>query len=228
MTYTISSTAPTVTPKTTSTGSSSSSTGSDAASLTTNYSTFLNLLTAQVKNQDPLSPMDTTQWTNQLVQYSSVEQQLKANQYLATIAANNTSGSMNSAVSYIGKTVSAASNSSMLSNGSATWDYNLGSTAGSATATISDTSGTTVWSGPLSDLDKGDHTFSWDGKNAGGTAQPSGYYNLSVSAKTASGTAIDSTVSLSGTVTSAEDQNGTVMLKIGNSEVPMSTITKVS
>lgn len=211
--------------RTTSTNSTSIT---DGASLAGNYSTFLGLLTAQIRNQDPLSPMDTTQWTNQLVQYSSVEQQLKANQYLAQMAGNNTGTSMNSAVGYIGKTVSAASNSSMLSGGEAKWDYSLGVTASKVTATISDTNGKTIWTGDLSELEKGDHTFTWDGKDTAGKAVPDGYYNLKIDAKTGTNTSVDTTISLSGVVTSAQNVNGTIMVKVGKSEVPLATITKVS
>ncbi len=231
MSYTISDSAtylPSKATTPTSGASGTSSTSSDASTITGNYQTFLSLLTAQIKNQDPLSPMDTTQWTNQLVQYSSVEQQLKGNQYLEQIAANNQSGSMDSAVAYIGKTVSAQSSNANLQDGQASWDYNLGASAGSATATITDTNGNTVWSGALSDLSSGTHTFTWDGKNAAGTAEPSGYYSLSVTAKTASGADVDTNVGVSGVVSSAENVNGTVMVKVGNSEVPVTSITGVS
>ena len=229
MSYTISDSA-TYKPSAATTGSSTSgsSTASDASTLTGNYQTFLSLLTAQIKNQDPLSPMDTTQWTNQLVQYSSVEQQLKGNQYLEQIAANNKAGSMDSAVSYIGKTVSADSSTATLKDGQASWDYTLGATSAKATATITDTSGNTVWSGALSDLSAGDHSFTWDGKNAAGVAEPAGNYSLSVTASTSSGADVDTAVGLSGVVTSAETVDGTVMVKVGNSEVPVTSITKVS
>jgi len=91
MSYTISPNATNVTNTSNSANNSSSSNSSnslanDAATVGANYNTFLNLLTAQIQNQDPLSPMDTTAWTTQLVQYSSVEQQLQANQYLSQIA----------------------------------------------------------------------------------------------------------------------------------------------
>ncbi len=230
MSYTISDSA-TYKPSAATSGSSASgtsSTASDASTLTGNYQTFLSLLTAQIKNQDPLSPMDTTQWTNQLVQYSSVEQQLKGNQYLEQIAANNKAGSMDSAVSYIGKTVSADSSTATLKDGQASWDYTLGATSAKATATITDTSGNTVWTGALSDLSAGDHSFTWNGKNAAGVAEPAGNYSLSVTASTSSGADVDTAVGLSGVVSSAETVDGTVMVKVGNSEVPVTSITKVS
>jgi flagellar basal-body rod modification protein FlgD len=229
MGYTISDTA-TYTPidpsKTTKSGSSIS----DASSLGTNYSTFLNLLTAQVRNQDPLSPMDTTQWTNQLVQYSSVEQQLKGNQYLAQIAGNNSAGSMNAAVSYIGKTVTAATDTATLKDGAATWNYDLGAAAGSAKLSVLDSAGKVVWTGDAASagLAKGTNSFTWDGKNSAGKAAAAGDYTLTVEAKTASGAKIVSSVSLSGAVSSAENIDGTIVLKVGNTRVPMSAVTKVS
>ena len=229
MGYTISDTA-TYTPidptKTTKSGSSIT----DTSSLGANYSTFLNLLTAQVRNQDPLSPMDTTQWTNQLVQYSSVEQQLKGNQYLSQIASNNSAGSMNAAVSYIGKTVTAATDTVTLKDGTATWNYDLGATAGSAKLSVLDADGKVVWTGDAASagLAKGTNSFTWDGKNSAGKAVAAGDYTLTVEAKTASGTTIASSVSLSGAVSSAENIDGTIVLKVGNTRVPMSAVTKVS
>lgn len=229
MGYTISDTA-TYTPIDPSKTSKSSNSITDASSLGTNYSTFLNLLTAQVRNQDPLSPMDTTQWTNQLVQYSSVEQQLKGNQYLAQIASNNSAGSMNAAVSYIGKSVSVATSAATLKDGSASWNYDLGTTAGSAKLSVLDSTGKVVWTGDAASagLAKGTNTFAWDGKNSAGKAAPEGNYTLTVEAKTASGAKIDSSISLSGVVSSAENIDGTIVLKVGNTRVPMSAVTKVS
>ena len=208
------------------TGSTANDNG--AASITSNYSTFLNLLTAQIKNQDPLSPMDTTQWTNQLVQYSSVEQQLKANQYLQTIANAGSSGSLNTAVGYIGKTVTATQDTSTLANGSANWNYNLGATASKAVLSVVNSAGTTVWSGSPSDMTKGDHTFTWDGKDSAGKAVTDGDYTLKISATTSAGATVDTTIGVSGTVTSAENVSGSVVLKVGNTSVPVANITSVS
>lgn len=229
MGYTISDTA-TYVPIDTSKPSKSTNSITDSSSLGANYSTFLNLLTAQVRNQDPLSPMDTTQWTNQLVQYSSVEQQLKGNQYLAQIASNNSAGSMNAAVSYIGKTVSVATDTATLKDGSATWNYDLGATAGSAKLSVLDADGKVVWTGDAAStgLAKGANSFTWNGKTSAGKAAPAGDYTLTVEAKTASGTKIASSISLSGLVSSAENIDGTIVLKVGNTRVPMSAVTKVS
>ena len=211
----------------TQTPAAGSATAADAATLTGNYTTFLNLLTAQIKNQDPLSPMDTTQWTNQLVQYSSVEQQLKANSYLEKIANGSGTSDMNAAVSYIGKTVSADQQTATLADGAASWDYSLGATATSATLTITDAQGNKVWSDNAPDLGKGLHSFAWNGKDSAGHTVPDGDYTLNIAASNGS-TAVDAGVGISGTVTSAENNGTDVVLKVGNSTVPLSSIIKVS
>ena len=211
----------------TQTPASTSATAQDAANLTGNYTTFLTLLTAQIKNQDPLSPMDTTQWTNQLVQYSSVEQQLKANSYLEQLVNSGTAGQMNSAVSYIGKTVASDQPQAALSGGAATWNYNLAAPATSATLTISDADGNAIYAGPAPDLTTGTHTFTWDGKDSTGAQAPDGDYTLKITASNGS-TGVDAGVGVSGIVTSAENVDGSVVLKVGNTAVPLSSVTKVS
>ncbi len=231
MSYTISPNATTVSNTTNSSATSGSSSSSsdlstDATTITSNYSTFLNLLTAQIQNQDPLSPMDTTQWTNQLVQYSSVEQQLKANQYLSQIAAGSTAN-MSNAVAYIGKTVTASTDTATLANGSASWDYNLAGAASNVTLTVKDTSGNVVYSG-AGETGQGDHTFDWDGSSANGNKLTSGDYTLSITSTDGAGNAIDNTVGISGVVSSAQDSSGTVMLTVGNTEVPLSDVTGVT
>src|SRR5579863_9689138 len=72
-----------------------------------NYDTFLTLLTTQLKNQDPLSPLDTNQFTQQLTQMTGVEQQLLSNQLLQQLVNQNQGGGLTSAVGLIGKNVTA-------------------------------------------------------------------------------------------------------------------------
>ena len=202
-------------------------TAADSSKFSTDYSTFLNLLTAQIKNQDPLSPMDTTAWTAQLVQYSSVEQQLKANGYLETIASNNTQNSMNAAVGYIGKTVTADQSIASLKDGKTDWQYALSGEASKATLSVTDSSGKVVWSGTAPDLMAGIHDFSWDGKDSSGKALPEGQYQLSIKASNAAGD-VSAAIGVTGVVSSAADVDGTVVLKVGNTSVPLSDVTSVS
>ncbi len=207
-----------------------SGTGSTTPSkgITADYNTFLNLLTAQIQNQDPLSPMDTTQWTQQLVQYSQVEQSLKTNEYLKTIAGNS-GNSMSSAVSYIGKTVSTTDPTATLNNGSAAWNYNLGDDAASATLKVTDSNGNILYSETNTDVASGDHSFTWDGKTSSGKTMTSGDYKLTVTATDASGNAVKTSSGVTGTVTSASTaSDGTVQIKVNGSTVPLSSVTSVS
>jgi len=211
----------------TSSTSNTTKTAADASKFSTDYTTFLNLLTAQIKNQDPLSPMDTTEWTNQLVQYSSVEQQIKANGYLETIAGNNSQNSMNAAVGYIGKTVTADQDIAALKDGEADWQYALSAEAASATLSISDSEGNVVWSGSAPDLAAGIHDFNWDGKDSAGKDLPAGQYQLSIKATNVAGD-VDAAIGVTGVVTSAADIDGAIVLKVGNTSVPLSGVTSVS
>ncbi len=231
MSYTISPNATTVTNTTNSgtAGSSSSSSSNltnDAATVTSNYNTFLNLLTAQIQNQDPLSPMDTTAWTTQLVQYSQVEQQLQGNQYLSQIASNS-GANMSSAVDYIGKTVTASSDTATLANGSASWNYNLAGATANTTLTVQDSNGNTVYQ-TSGDTAAGNHSFTWNGTEANGNTATTGNYTLSITSTDASGNGISNTVGITGVVSSAQQSNGTVTLTVGNTEVPLSDVTGVS
>lgn len=226
MSYTISSTATTNTSPTTSSSTGTSSTGS-TSSLDGDFSTFLTLLTAQIKNQDPTSPMDTTQWTNQLVQYSSVEQEIKSNTYLKSIAAAS-GNNMSSAVSYIGKSVAATTPTATLANGSANWTYDLGGTASKVNLQVTDSNGTVVYSG-TGDTASGSHSFSWDGTTSSGKSLTSGDYTLAVTATDASGNAITNTVGITGTVSSVQtDSSGNLTLQVGNTAVPVSDVTSVT
>src|ERR1700750_16602 len=128
-----------------SSSSSSSVTGTDRATIAGNFDTFLQLLTTQLKNQNPLDPLDTNQFTQQLVQFSSVEQQLKTNDFLSSLVQANSNSINSSAVSYIGKTVSASGVRSELANGKATWNFSLPEAA-NVSVDIKDANGNVVYS----------------------------------------------------------------------------------
>src|SRR3954447_9543200 len=98
------------------------------ARLAENFDTFLSLLTTQLKNQDPLSPLDSNQFTQQIVQMTGVEQQLLTNDLLKKLVGNTGSG-VSTAVALIGKEVRAESADAGLKGGQATWTYNLGRAA---------------------------------------------------------------------------------------------------
>src|ERR1700679_3188234 len=160
------------------TGTSATSTGADAMSqLSGNFDTFLQLLTTQLQNQDPLSPMDSNQFTQQLVEFSQVEQQIDSNTNLQTLISQGTSQSGAYATSYLGKTVTVSGGQGALTDGKAQWNYNLGAQASSALLTVTNASGQTVYnrSGPTA---QGSNSFTWNGEDNNGNQQPDGTYTL--------------------------------------------------
>lgn len=211
---------------TSATNSSATSSTSSTNGLATTYETFLGLLTAQIKNQDPLSPMDSTQWTNQLVQYTSVEQQLKANDYLKSLVGLG-AGNMANSVNMIGKTAIADIDTQTFKDKSLTWHYELASTASQVGVEVLDADGKTVWKGTSDQLNKGDNTFTWDGKDSTGNTVKEGDYTLKVTATSASGSAIANAISVQQRVDATELIEGEIVLRMGYSLIAMSAITGV-
>ncbi|MFN3228713.1 MAG: flagellar hook assembly protein FlgD [Asticcacaulis sp.] len=189
------------------------------------YQTFLSLLTAQMRNQDPLSPTDPSQWTSQLVQYSSVEQQLLTNSLLSNLVGNG--GDMSNAVSFIGKQVDGAYDKTELAGGKATWDYTLPVDANAVEATITNATGNVVWTGPISGLKAGSNSFTWDGRNLSGQSVPAGTYAITLKATDTAGQTLAAKPVVSGTVTGVERMDGITLLRVGNTRVPVDAITSV-
>jgi len=196
-------------------------------SLTSNFETFLSLLTSQLKNQDPLSPLDSNQFTQQLTQMSGVEQQLLTNDLLTSLLAAQQGGGLNGAATYIGKDATAVWSATKLEGGKANWSYELGASASEATLAIVDGSGKTVWTGPAPDRTAGTHDFVWDGKTtAGGQLPDGGVYSLKVTAKSGTND-VQSQVLTRGQVSGVELADGVPYLTIGATLVPLSTVIGV-
>src|SRR5579863_6928228 len=149
-------TAPVTTTATNANGTTS--TPDALASLSSNFDTFLTLLTTQLKNQDPTSPMDSNQFTQQLVEFSQVEQQINTNTNLQSLISQGSSNASAMTVGYLGKNVSITNGNASLSNGTANWTYNLGTAAASTTLTVTNSAGTVVYTGPGS-VNAGNNSF---------------------------------------------------------------------
>jgi flagellar basal-body rod modification protein FlgD len=202
-----------------------SQTDTARTSLATNFDTFLTLLTAQLKNQDPLSPMDSTQFTQQLTQMTGVQQQLLTNDLLTSLLAAQNGGGLANGSNYIGKDVTAVWSADKLTDGKATWNYELGSDATDVKLSVLDSTGKVVWSGKGSEMKTGTHEFSWDGKTtAGGQMSDGGVYTLKVSATNSVGGTVDSQVLMTGTVTGVELYDNVPYLNVGNTIIPLSTV----
>ena len=207
------------------TSNATSRIGAGSTLLASNFETFLTLLTSQLKNQDPLSPVDSNQFTAQLTQMAGVEQQLLTNDLLKGLLAAQGGGGLAGAATYIGKEATAAWSATKFTDGEATWSYELASNASSATLQVLDGSGKVVWSGDAPDKTTGLHDFTWDGgANSGNDGQDGQVYSLKVIAKDAAGGVIDAQVLTRGRITGVEMYNGEPYLTVGNSILPLSTV----
>lgn len=206
-----------------------SSTGSVAANdsfgLITNYEAFLQLLTTQLKNQSPLEPMDTNQFTQQLVQFSSVEQAIKTNQNLETLIATAAASNALGLVGYIGTTVTAEGSKTELTGGSANWQF-YSPTAGTADVAIRNSAGAVVFTQKV-EIPQGTHIFGWDGTMNNGGIAPDGSYSLSITATDADGLLIAVDTLVNGMVDGVDLSGTEPLLKIGDLTIPLSAVRTV-
>jgi flagellar basal-body rod modification protein FlgD len=211
-----------------STNTTTTQSGDDAlASLSGDYTNFLTLLTAQLKNQDPLSPMDATQFTQQLVQFSAVEQQINGNKKLDQLIGLQSTANAYGAVGFVGTTIAADSADVPLQGGKAKFDYTI-EKSGTATLKILNAAGNVVM---LKQVDSavGTHPVEWDGTDYFGNQLPDGKYTVAVSVTdTTTGKATDAAITSYGKVDQAVIADGKVFLKMGDVSVPLEDVIRIS
>jgi flagellar basal-body rod modification protein FlgD len=198
----------------------------DRAQIAGNFQQFLTMLTTQLKSQNPMDPLDTNQFTQQLVQFASVEQQLKTNDTLSSLLTSAKASTTASAATYVGLDVTADGATQNLTNGSASWTLNP-ARAAKATVTIKDENGAVVAT-KAATLQAGAQAFSWDGKNAQGATVPDGSYTISVSAQDASGQGVAVSTEIAGTVTAVDVSGSAPVLTVGSASVPLSTVKTIA
>jgi flagellar basal-body rod modification protein FlgD len=197
----------------------------DKNEIASNFTTFLQLLTTQLKNQDPLSPMDTNQFTQQLVQFAGVEQQMKTNDTLATLVSLQQGAQTSQALSLVGATVVVNGTTAQLANGSATWALNATQPA-TATVTITAPSGQTVYT-TTGTVNPGNQIFAWDGVGNDGTTWPAGNYTLTATAVTASGQSTTITTQVEGKVSSVDLSQTPPLLSMGGQNYKLTDIQRI-
>jgi len=195
--------------------------------LADNFDAFLKLLTTQLENQDPLSPLDATQFTEQLVQFSGVEQAIRTNDALAQLIALTRADRVARAVDYLGAEVEAGAETVRLHDGSpAAVHYRLDQPAAKVVIGIYDESGRLVRT-EEGEASAGAHAVAWDGRDQSGRRLPEGLYRVEVAASTATGEAVPVSTTIAGVVDGVELQGERLMLSVAGVLLPLEAITAI-
>ncbi|WIY52258.1 flagellar hook assembly protein FlgD [Devosia sp. YIM 151766] len=204
----------------------SSANNASRATIAQNFDTFLSILTTQLRNQNPLEPLDTNQFTQQLVQFTGVEQQLKTNDFLEALLLNTQSTARSDAVSYIGKEISASGETAELRDGGAYWTYNAAANVANATVTIKNAAGSVVYTEQGS-LEAGHGAFLWDGMGSDGSKRPDGIYTIEIKGTNLSGNTVAVATSSVGIVTAVDFSGPEPMLTVGQNKIALKDVTNV-
>lgn len=209
---------------TTGTANNAMKTAGSTVKLAEDFQQFLTLLTTQLQNQDPLSPMDSTEFTNQLVQFSQVEQQINMNQKLDNLVAMQLASISSIALGYVGMDISYIS-SEMSYDGQKPVDitYALASEAVTSKVNIYNDNGDLVYS---YDAPKnvGMNKFTWNGTKTNGEQLEAGTYTVKIDALDKNGKTIENSTVVTGHVGGIETQNGVVYVLVGDRAVPIGSI----
>jgi flagellar basal-body rod modification protein FlgD len=227
-------TSPSVVSGTTPLPSGSSSSGSSAAAssalassqIAGNFQSFLQLLTTQLQNQNPLSPLDTNQFTQQLVEFAGVQQQLNTNDSLATLVSLQQTAQSTQALGFVGKTAVVNGSTAPLTNSSATWLLSV-PTASTVDITITGSNGQTVFSGTYNATAGNSQPFTWNGQGTDGTQFADGNYTLTATAKDASNNSVAISTQIEGVVSSVDLTQSPPLLSIGSQTFTVNQIQSI-
>jgi len=200
--------------------------GQSQAKLNDELNRFLNLLITQLKNQDPLDPMDANEFTSQLVQFASVEQQIYQNANLEKLLNISQTSQVATMVDFIGTTIEAKGSELQLDNAKGKFTYELEVKANEVNIAVRNSSGLTVFT-TEGETATGKHTFEWDGRDNSGNQMADGPYTVIVSAQDREGNLQDVAQTTFGRVTGAGADDGKVSLFMGKVTVFMDDVLAV-
>ncbi len=207
------------------TGTGTSATATSRTSLVSNFDTFLQLLTAQLQNQNPLDPLDTNQFTQQLVQFAGVEQQLRQNESLESLVSISKAQRNTDALNFVGQTVTAAGDTTQLQDGLAVW-YVTSPKPAQANVTITNSAGSVVYAGTHT-LETGTQPYQWNGKTSTGTIAPAGTYKIAINAVDTAGQKVTTSTNFSGVVDSVDVSGDQPVLMIGATLINIDQVRSV-
>jgi flagellar basal-body rod modification protein FlgD len=217
---------------------SSSSAGAGAANalasqqIAGNFQSFLTLLTTQLQNQNPLDPLDTNQFTQQLVEFAGVQQQLNTNDSLATLVTLQQTAQSTTALGFVGKNAVVSGSTAVLppstatTSGSAIWDLSVAQDS-TVNISIASSTGQTVFTGTFS-VSKGDNQpFIWNGEATDGTPQPAGNYTLTATAAGPNGSTVGVTTGVQGVISSVDLTQSPPLLTINGQTFTVAQIQAI-
>jgi flagellar basal-body rod modification protein FlgD len=191
-----------------------------------NFQSFLQLLTTQLQNQNPLSPLDTNQFTQQLVEFAGVQQQINTNDSLATLVSLQQTAQSTQALGFVGKTAVVKGNTAPLTNSQAAWQLDI-PTASNVNISIANSSGQTVFSNTFAVSAGNNQTFGWNGLGNDGTQNPDGNYTLTATAKDSAGNTVAVTTQVEGVVNSVDLTQSPPLLSIGGQTFTVNQIESI-
>ena len=196
------------------------------STLAADFDAFLLLLTTQLKHQDPLSPLEPTEFTSQLVQFASVEQQITANENLEKLVGIQNAALASSIIGFVGTDVEAEGSFVPLQDGAAKFTYDLSSNAKTVVISLTDENGKVTLT-KTGENTAGLHEFLWDGKDMNGQLATDGPYQVSVTAIGFDDEVVSTNVHVFGHVTGVSMANGT-NLNVGGVEIPLEKIISIT
>jgi flagellar basal-body rod modification protein FlgD len=197
----------------------------DNTMIASNFTTFLQLLTTQLKNQNPLDPLDTNQITQQLVQFAQVEQQMKSNEQLTSLVSLEKSAASTTALAYVGSTVVVDGSTTPLTSTGATWSFNV-SKPSTASITIKDSTGQTAYTGTFAGT-PGLMNFTWDGRGNDGKSWPAGNYTMSATAVDANNQSVGISTEVQAVVDSVDLTQDPPTLSVNGQNYTMDKIKRI-
>jgi flagellar basal-body rod modification protein FlgD len=214
-------------PSSTAGTAAASSAAKDRIGLADDFDSFLQLLTTQLKNQDPLAPLDANQFTQQLVQFSAVEQAIKTNDALGQLLATMRGDQIARSVDYLGAEVEAEGQTIRLGEGGpARVRYRLDQSAAQVRIEIYDGAGRLVAT-RQGETGAGSHSLDWNAQSQSGAPLPAGLYRVEVVASDAAGQAVPVTTTIRGVVDGVEIDGDRLMLSIDGVLMPLDSITSI-
>lgn len=194
--------------------------------LTDNFDSFLTLLTTQLRNQDPLQPLDTEKFTEQLVQFASVEQSIQTNQHLEALIALQSTAASETALSMVDRVASVNSNAAALSDEPAQWRYRLPDDAASISLKVVDPNGAVIaeLQGPAL---AGVHDIAWDGDTDAGAQAPAGVYRLTIEALDAKGAPLATDLFARGRVDAVAFNGAAPLIEIAGQQFGLDLVSRI-